>query len=66
MLVELRSRAVVFFGTFGCTSQGYVKREGDFSCFSLERGNRITGLALLAFLKWWFSVALFGAQVRGI
>ena len=47
------SKVVVFCGTFGCTSKGYVVRES------------FSGLALLASQKWWFSVALLGAPVKG-
>ena len=73
------SKVVVFCGTFGCTSKGYVEREtslallkregvreGNFSCFAQERGSQFTGLTMLASQKWWFSVALLGAPVRGM
>ena len=58
------SKVVVFCGTFGCTGKGHVVRET--SPASLERGGRFSGLALLAYEKWWFSVALLGAPVRGM
>ena len=51
------SKVVVFCGTFVCTSKGYVER---------ERGSHFLGLALLASQKWWFSVALLCALVRGM
>ena len=43
-----------------------VCRVGNFTRFAQERGNCFSGLALLAYQKWWFSVALLGASVRGI
>ena len=84
------SKVVVFCGTFGCTSKGYVVRETSLALletegvafqgslclpnksggfllhFARERGRRFSGLALLASQKWWFSVALLGAPVRGV
>ena len=53
-----------FGGTFVCTSKGYVER--GTSLPSLEREGLFSGLALLASQKWWFSVALLGAPVRGM
>ena len=58
-------KVLVFCGTFVCTSKWYVERETSLA--SLEReGVAFSGLALLASQKWWFSVALLGAPVRGM
>ena len=56
---------VVFCGTFECTGKGYVERETSLALLKRE-GGHFTGLVLLASQKWWFSVALLGAPVRGM
>ena len=54
-----------FCGKSWCTSKGYVERETSLA--SLEReGDAFSGLALLASQKWWFSVAILNAPVRGM
>ena len=58
------SKVVVFCGTFGCTSKGYVERETSLG--SLEKEGVTSWLALLASHKWWFSVAILNAPVRGM
>ena len=54
-----------FFGTFLCTCKGYVERETSLALLERE-GGIYSGLALLASQKWWFSVALLNAPVRGM
>ena len=50
-----------------CVHRLGVCREGNFSCFARERERGyFSGLALLASQKWWFSVALLCAPVRGM
>ena len=56
------SKVVVFYGTFACTSKGYVKRELLSLC-SRERGH-FTGLALFASQKGWF-FGTFGCTSKG-
>ena len=57
---------VVFFGTFECTSKGYVERETSLA--SLERGGvTLQGFAYFACLtKVVVLVAFLGAPVRGM
>ena len=56
---------VVFCGTVECIGKGDVERETSLASLEKEEGTYLV-LTFLASQKWWFSVALLNAPVRGM